>query len=176
MNALLPYRIISYLLLVVAAFFSIICLLMLLMAFANIALFFPFIIFSSVIIYIITSFIFFIKVVENKKTCKQKLIKLIRISSFITIIFSLLFLVNGLFTLYNPSVINQFVHDFFAMQKNNPATKQISTETMITTLKGVMYFMILFATTLLVHIYETYKLIKQHNSSIINNNQNTTLH
>ncbi|MBS1627707.1 MAG: hypothetical protein JSR09_09295 [Bacteroidetes bacterium] len=175
MNALIPYRIISYLLLIIAAFFSIVCLLMLLMAFANIALFFPFLVFSSVIIYIITSFIFFIKVVETRKTCKPQLIKLIKICSFVTIIFSLLFLVNGLFTLYNPTIINQFVHEFFAMQKNNPATAQISAETMIVTLKGVMYFMILFATTLLIHVYETYKLIKQYNNSITSNKQNTTL-
>jgi len=61
MKNLLAYRIISYLLLVVAALLSIVCLFALLMALTSPAAFIQVIIFASLITYIIASFIFLLK-------------------------------------------------------------------------------------------------------------------
>jgi len=91
----------------------------------------------------------------------------------VAVVFSILFLINGIFIIYNPSIIAELVHQFFEIQpKQKP---QVPFEVMVSTMKGVIYFMILFATTLFIHVYETHKLIKLYLNAVNDNNQNTPM-
>lgn len=172
MNALLPYRIISFILLIIAAIFGVLCIFMLFMALINPQLLLPVLVFSSVIVYIITSFIFFIKAVDYKKKCKPALFKWIRTTAFITVVFSLLTLTQSIFLLYSPYTFSQAITESMAMQKN---TAQLSPELLTRVAKGVLYFMVFFATTLLVHVFETFKLLKEYKRAFTTDKENDLL-
>ena len=83
MTAIAPYRIISYILLPIAALFGFMGLLMLILALSNPAIMIPTLIIMVIVVYIILSFIFFMKAVENGKKCKPTLRKWITATGII---------------------------------------------------------------------------------------------
>jgi len=164
MTAIAPYRIISYILLPIAALFGFMGLLMLILALSNPAIMIPTLIIMVIVVYIILSFIFFMKAVENGKKCKPTLRKWITATGIIAGLFSFTTLFNCIALFYAPDQIKTTIDQSMAMQKNMPA---ISSDLMVKVFKGVLYFMVFFATTLIIHVYETLKLIRQYQESFI---------
>ncbi len=167
MTAIAPYRIISYILLPIAALFGLMGLVALLFALVNPINAFMAILICVIPVYIILSFIFFINVVENSKKRKGSLKKWIIATGIITSLIAIVFLFDCITLLYTPDLIAKIAAQGMAMQKNMPP---ISSDLMIKAYKGCLYFFAFVSTTLIIHVYETFKLLKQFADSFIGNN------
>jgi len=160
MKNITGYRIISYILLPIAALFGFICLFMLLLAIANPAVLFPVLIMCAVVVYIILSFIFLIKAIDQLKKCKPSLRSWIKNTAYFSLFFSVIVLIQSIGLLYKPTDFSAAIDQSMAMQKSMAGMP--SSEVMTSVFKGVLYFMIFFATTLLIHVYETFKFLKMY--------------
>ncbi len=157
MKTINAYKIISYILLPIAGFFGLMCVFMLFLAIANPSALIPVLVLCAVVVYIIASFIFLIKGIEQLKKCKPSLRSWIRITSYFAMFFVVSVLIQSITLLYKPSSLNAFIDQAIATQKN---MNGLTTEFMMSVIKGVLYFMIFFSTTLLIHIFETFKFLK----------------
>ena len=157
MKTISGYRIISYILLPIAGIFGLMCLLMLIISLGNPATLIPVLIMCAVVVYIITSFIFLIKGIDQLKKCKPSLRSLIKTTAYISLFFIISILFQGITLLYKPSLLNSFIDQTIATQKNMTG---VTPEFMLSVVKGLLYFMIFFATTLLIHVFETFKFLK----------------
>jgi hypothetical protein len=157
MNGLTAYKIINYILLPIAGLFGFMCLVMLFMALANPAIILPVAMMSAVVVYIILSFIFLIKGISQLKKMNPSLRNWIKTTAYVTLFFSVNILISGIAYLYKPGELAQIMEQSLAMQKN---MTPVSPELLSSFFKGTLYFMIFFATTLLIHVFETFKFLK----------------
>jgi hypothetical protein len=160
MKSLTAYRIISFILLPIAGIFGLMCLFMLLFALVNPALLIPIAIFASTVVYTILSFIFFNKAIENNKKCKPSHFKWIRIAASLSLVFCFTTIFQSVQLLYSPLTLSQALTQMEEMQKKMGNT--ISFDAMMPVLKGVLYFLVIYCTTLFIHIYETFKLMRMY--------------
>jgi|GEM_PF-217292 len=153
---LMPYRILSFILLPIAALMGIVTLIALLAALVNPPLLLGVFLLSSVVIYVISSFIFLQKGIDNKQMCRHSLRDWIRVNAFVTIVFCALAFLNTATLLTNPKLFMEAVTQGLARQ--NQAL--LPEATLIKVMKGVLYFLLAFAGILLVHIVLTFRILK----------------
>ncbi len=157
MNGHNAYKTISYILLIIGGLFGFMCFIMFFMALANPSILLPVIIMMAVVAYIILSFIFFNKGMLQLKKLNPSLRSWIKTTSYFTLFFSVNILISGIVYLYNPVNLAVLMEQGFAAQKDMP---KVSPEFINGVFKGTLYFMIFFATTLLIHVFETFKFLK----------------
>ena len=157
MNGLSAYKIISYILLPIAGLFGFMCLFMIFMALANPAIILPVGIMLAVVVYVILSFIFLIKGILQLKKLNPSLKSWIRTTAYCSLFLSVNILITGSAYLYKPLDMALLMDQSLAMQKN---MTPVSPELLSNFFKGTLYFMIFFATTLLIHVFETFKFLK----------------
>ena len=157
MNGLNAYKIISYILLPIVGLFGFMCIFMIFMALANPAIILPVAIMSAVVVYVILSFIFLIRGISQVKKMNPSLRSWIKTTAYVTLFFSVNILISGIAYLYKPGELAQIMEQSVAMQKN---MTPVSPELLSSFFKGTLYFMIFFATTLLIHVFETFKFLK----------------
>ena len=157
MNGLSAYKIISYILLPIAGLFGFMCLFMIFMALANPAIILPVGIMLAVVVYVILSFIFLIKGILQLKKLNPSLKSWIRTTAYFSLFFSVNILITGIAYLYKALDMALLMVQSLAMQKN---MTPVSPELLSNFFKGTLYFMIFFATTLLIHVFETFKFLK----------------
>jgi len=160
MKQLLPYRIISFILLPIAAFFGMMVFLLLFIAMANPALLLPLFVFAGVVVYIITSFIFLQKGIDQKKVCKHSLKDLIKVNAIVSIIFGVMALVQSVGILMSPGMQKEVVAQVMLQQQNNPTV--FSEQMALKIVMGMLYFMLFFSVLLLTHIFISFRLLKTH--------------
>ncbi len=157
MKILLPYRILSFILLPVAAFIGIITIFMLIVALANPPILLVVFLFASVAIYVIASFIFLQKGIDQKQLCKHSLKDWIKVNAIVSTIFCLLFLLQSVALLSDTKLLNEALQQAITQQQ----TMMVMPEaTYLKILKGVLYFFLIFSSLLLVHIVLTFRIIK----------------
>ncbi len=154
---LLPYRILTYVLLPVAAFIGIITIFMLMIALANPSILLVVFLFASVTIYVITSFIFLQKAIDQKQLCKHALKDWIKVNAFVSIVFCMLFLIQSVTLLSDAKLLNEALQQAIAQQQNMMVLPQASYLKMV---KGILYLFLIFSSLLLVHIVVTFRFIK----------------
>lgn len=162
MNNLLPYRIISYILLLFAFILAISGIFVLLLAFANPLLIFSFLIIVFIVTYIFSSFIFLQKGINAGRKLKPKLYRNIKRTAYVALFFAVMNLFQSIMSLYNPSAINESINQMMSMQKGNISNGIVTTEMIQKTARIAMYIMAFFAATLLIHVYETFKFLKEY--------------
>jgi hypothetical protein len=160
MHSIIPYKIISYILLLFAAFFALASVAMFAFAFSNPQLFFSIFLIAIVITYIISSFIFLIKGINQNKKCSPKLQLTIKRTAYTTLFFAALTLIQSITALYNQSTIAEAINQMIDVQKNTNKTL-LTSDMMIKIVRISLYITAFFATTLLIHVYETFKFLKQ---------------
>lgn len=157
MQAPLWYKVISYIFLPIAALFGLMTIVMLLIVLANPVTLLPVFMFACVVIYIFSSFIFLQKGMIGGRMCKASLREWIKVNAYVSIGFAVLSLTQSISGLFNSATIQAFMQDASTMQKKIPT---LSTNFFINIFKGVLYFMLVFSTLLIVHILHTFKLLK----------------
>lgn len=166
MNTIKAYKIISFILAPFACFWGMAALISLFMSLMNIAFFFQALLAACITAYIILSFIFLIRGISQNKNCNPSLKKWIRRTGTISFIFTCLSLFQSLFLLTKPMTLSSIIDQMQNLQKDMP---QVDSHLIISTLRTLLYILIFFAVTLIVHYIETVKFLKIY-SSVFNKN------
>lgn len=159
MSHFLFYRILSVVLLPIAALLGIMTLCMLLMALTNPAILLPLFMFASVVIYSISSFIFLQKGINKSEACKHSLRDWIRVNAFVSIGFSVICFIQSVGLLNNPIVLNDLIIQTMSRQPDLSNDSQVI---IVKAMKGTLYFMLIFSAILLIHIIYTFRMLKIH--------------
>jgi len=158
MNPLLPYRIIGFLLFPVTALIGIFVTLAVFIALANPAMLLPIAIAATVVMYVIGSFIFLQKAIDRNQVCKSGLRDFIRVNAIVSIVFCFFCINSGIAMISNPELIRPAIKQMLEQQ---PGTG-VSEDQMLRIVKGFMYVLSVFSILLVVHIFYTFRLLKQY--------------
>lgn len=163
MNSIIPYKIISYILLFFAFIFTLSGLLVLMFALASPVLLFTFLLIAFIVTYIISSFIFLQRGIIAGKKLKPRLERNIRRTAYVVLFFAVMNLFQIISGLYHPAAINESIDQMLNLQKNSLHTATpYSPDLFHKVVKITMYIMAFGAATMLIHVYETFKFLKQY--------------
>ncbi len=159
MKQLSLFRILTFVLLPVAAIFGFMALLFLLAALSNpAALLFAFL-FSCFVIYVFASLTFVSKGIDTAHPCKASLRDWIRVNAYVSVFLGVMFLLNSLSVfLIGPVALREFVAQMLESQPNVPAT--FTPDFFIRIMKIVSGFMLVVSLILLVHIFLNFRMMK----------------
>jgi hypothetical protein len=160
-NLLVYYRIVSYVLIVIAGLLGLVDLFSLVVALSNPFLLLSVFILTGVIIYSFTSFSFLLKGIQGGRQCKPTLKDWIKVNAYVSVAFGLLVLVQNISFFSNPANMTDVLKQVNDMQ-GKLKTPGVSTQAVIGTLKGVLYFMIVYALLLLSHVFITLRLVRDY--------------
>ena len=158
MNIKLIYRILSYILLIVAAFIGIGVLAGFFIALANPALLLNIFIAAAVVMYSISSFLFLINGIDGKKQLKTGMKDFIRVNGFVALFFCIMNLFQSITVIMNPAVLNEAVTQLPQMTSG----QQLPKEMILKVLKATMWFLLFYSILLFVHIQISFRLLKQY--------------
>ena len=161
MKGLIGYRILTYILLPIELLLGFMALIMLLVALANPAALLPVFLLSCTVIYVFCSFTFLKKGIDNAKPCKKSLKDWIKVNAYVSIAFCSLSIAQSVSLLINPALINEAMTNAIEMQKSTMPS-QITPALMMQVMKGVLIFMLCFSAGLSIHIFSTFRLLKQY--------------
>ncbi|TKK67801.1 hypothetical protein FC093_13715 [Ilyomonas limi] len=157
---LIVYRVLTFILLPIAAIFGFIDLSLLLMALANPAALLPVFAIACIVIYVFTSLSFLTKGIIGGRKCKPSLRDWIRVNAFVSIAFSALGIIEYITLINNKTVASEVIKQ--AMQHQTiPAG--MSTAQLEQMLLSFLLFFFIFSVLLIIHIYMTFRLLKQFN-------------
>ena len=153
------YKIVSYILLVIAGFFALLDLILLLLAFANSTLLLAVFILTGVIIYSFTSFSFLVNNIQKNKQCKASLKDWIKVNAYVTIAFGVYFVFVSFFVWFSPTM-----HALIAEQYNQIPTKPVgfTLPMYIKMFNSIMFFFLFYALLLLSHVFISLRVVKQY--------------
>ncbi|QEC40418.1 hypothetical protein [Pseudobacter ginsenosidimutans] len=157
MKSLLLYRILSYALILVAGFLSLMLLAVIPAALANpVLLLFVFLI-ACVIIYSYTSFRFLTRGIDRRMYCKPQLRDLMKVNSYFTVGIAVLFIMQSITLLGNPHLADEAATQAL---DNMPPEANFGKEDIIKTLRFIERFFLIYGIVLLTHIFITYYYLK----------------
>lgn len=156
---LIVYKILSFVLLPVAAFFGLICLLALVTALANPSMLISVFLFACMVIYIIASFIFLTRGIDSNKHCKPVLRDFIRINGVITFVFFLMAAVSFISVKANPALLEEGMKQWTA---STTLPQGITAADLKAAMAGLLNFFIVLSVVLLVHILITFHLLRKY--------------
>ncbi|MFP5041668.1 hypothetical protein [Parasediminibacterium sp. JCM 36343] len=169
------YKVISFILLPIAALLGISCFLGFFVAIANPAGLLPICMILCAVIYIFASFSFLQKGIIKTKPCNHSLKDWIKVNAYVSVVLGFMLLLDFIQIAAQPHLLTQAIQVFqtqaATMQKTMPpdaAKMQAATlQKMPAILKGMVYFMIVFAALLLTHIGFTFTYLKKYNHLFI---------
>ncbi len=156
---LIVYKILSFFLLPVAAFFGLVCLLGLLTAISYPAMLINVFLLACMVIYIIAAFVFLTKGIDSGKPCKPVLRDWIRINGMITFVFYLLVAISFIMIKANPSLLTEGMKQW-TTGGNLPAG--VSTADLQTAMASLVNFFLVLSIVLIVHILITFHLMRKY--------------
>lgn len=157
-NNMLLYRIFSYFLLVIAILFGLVGFIRLLGALAEPVMLFEVFQIFAVVVYSVASFKFLTNGIDGKQVQQSSLRDWIKVNAFVSIFFVIGLVTASVGALINPSLITDFVGTFPVIQpKGAPPIKGV----MVTMLKAIFCFFILYAVILAWHIVLTFRFLKE---------------
>lgn len=156
---LIVYRILTFILLPLAALMGFIDLSLILMALANPAALLPVFAIACIVIYVFTSLSFLVKGILGGKQCKPSLRDWIRVNAFVSLAFSGLAVLEYITLLTNKTIIGEVVKQ--AMQQ--PTIPQGMTAAELQQiLLSFMFIFFIFSLVLIAHIIMSFRLLKQY--------------
>jgi hypothetical protein len=156
---LIVYRILTFILLPIAALMGFIDISLLLMAMANPAALLPVFAIACIVIYVFTSLSFLTKGIMGGRKCKPSLRDWIRVNAFVSIAFSALGIIEYITLLNNKTVTAEVVKQAMQQQSIPPGMTSGQLEQV---LLGFLFFFFIFSLLLIVHIFMTFRLLKQY--------------
>lgn len=156
---LTAYRILSYLLILVASFIGLGTLMLLTGAFTNPALLLSVFVAAGVVLYSFSSFQFFNKGIRRGEKMKASHKDFIKVNAYVALFFGVMNLFQSVTLIAEPKVIQQLLDQVTTgFQQPIPLKK----EELYMLIRGVLYFLLIYALVLIVHIQLTFRLIKQY--------------
>lgn len=159
MRSLLLYRILTYILLAVAGFFALMLLSILPAALANPIMLLPVFLLACLILYSYTSSRFLHRGIYGGQYCKPQLRDLIRVNSFFSMGMAVFLLMQAIMLLGNPQLREEVANQALDTM---PAEAKLSREGIISLLRFIERFFLIYGISLLTHIIITYRLLRQY--------------
>jgi len=159
MKQLTIFRILSFILVPIAALFGIMALVTLMTALANPSLLLVAFIFTAFVIYTFTSLSFLVKGIDTGRPLKPGLRDWIRVNAYVAGFMGIMCLMNVVSLLFmSESDLHEFVRKALAAQPNVPP--MLNVELFVTVLKIAAWFMGFVSIVLLAHIRINFRLMK----------------
>jgi|SRR4051812_45399718 hypothetical protein len=155
---LIIYRLLTFILLPIAAILGFLDISLLLLALANPAALFPVFAIACIVIYIFTSFSFLVKGVLGGKECKHSLRDWIRVNAFVSIAFSALGIIEYITLVKNKTIAGEVIQQAVNQQTIPQGMTAGQLEQLL--LKFLFIFFI-FSIVLIFHILMSLRLLKQ---------------
>jgi hypothetical protein len=153
------YKIMSYILLPIAALLGLFTFMFLFVALGSPAALLPVFTMAATVIYVFTSFSFLQKAIVQQRPVKAKLRDWIRVNAFVAMFVAISSLMQGVTLLASPAVMKEALDQANVMMKqmNQPVTPDL-----MQMMKGILIFIIAFASILLTHIVISFQLLKKY--------------
>lgn len=160
MKQIILYRILTYILVPVAAFLGFFTVLALFAALVNPAVLIGVFMLACIVIYTFSSLSFLNKGIIKKLPCKPSLRDWIRVNAFVSLLFASLSLFQSASLLSNPVSLQQALDAAISSQPNLPAS--LTPQLIKSVMSGSLYFMLFLSIILLIHIFFTFRLLPQY--------------
>lgn len=151
------YRIISYLLIVVACFLSLGVIMILGAAFANPAVLLSVFLVGGVVLYSFTSFQFFSKGIRKGQPMKPGKKDFIKVNAYVALFFGVMNLIQAITLIMTPVSIKDVVDQ---LGKMPGAGAGFSADQFYTIMQAICWFLIIYALALITHIQLTFRLLR----------------
>lgn len=102
----------------------------------------------AVILYAWYSFRFYREVLQQQKTVKHRLKDMVRVNGIVTLVFSVITILNVLFLLKNPALFTESIKNF-------------NVQMPVKNITGFFYAMLIYAAILFIHVVWTFSLLKK---------------
>lgn len=156
------YTLITYLLLPFTLLIGISLIPMLLIALQSLIFMLPTFITACVAIYIISSLMFIHKGLKKGTNCNPALKDWIKVNAYVTIVFAVLTLMQSSTLIANKSILLSQLDAFYAAQQQ-PMPKTVNKELLFKILNGTLIFMMVNSALLIIHLWFSFKFLKQFN-------------
>ncbi len=151
------YRLLSYLLIVVAFFIGLGVTMILPAAFSNPALLFSVFVAAGVVLYSFSSFKFLNKGIRKGEKMKPGRKDFIKVNAYVALFFGVMNLVQIITIIAEPTILNQVLNELTKMPQT---TLAISKDQLYTIIQSVLWFLLIYAIALVVHIQFSFRLLK----------------
>lgn len=153
------YRVLSFLLLPMAILFAVAVLLLIRAAFANPLLLVYLFIGASISIYTFASLNFLIRGIDGKNLLGKSSREWIIVNAFVSVIYSLLAVAQGLVVLFYPEIVKTMAEN----AKNNAGSALVlSPEQLSLYINGLSYFTLTYGVVLFIHIIFSFQYLKKY--------------
>lgn len=161
MKQLTIFRILTFILLPIAAMFGFLDVLLLVGALGNPAFLLIVFVLAAFVIYTFTSMQFLTKGIDTGRPLKQSLRDWIRVNAFVSSFMGIMFLMNALSMFFtNEVTLRQYLTQVLEAQVNVPPMLNI--ELFLRIMKLAAYFMFFLSIILLAHIFVNFRMMKQY--------------
>ena len=162
MKQLTIFRILSFILVPIAALFGILDLLVLLNALGNPAMLFIVFVIAAFVIYTFASLKFLVKGIDTGRPCSRSLRDWIRVNAYVAVFMGVMSLLNVVSILFmSETTLREFVTKALEAQANVPPMLNINL--FVSIMKIAAGFMAFVSIVLLVHIVLNFRLMKLYN-------------
>jgi hypothetical protein len=160
MKQLTIFRILTFILLPIAAVLGLLDVILIFSALANPAFLLVAFISGSFVIYTFVSLQFLTKNLETGRPAKPSVRDWIRVNAFVSLFMGVMFLMNSvsIFAMSDLS-LRQFVMQYLEAQPNIPA--KLNIEMFVSIMRGASYFLFFFSIILLAHIRINFRQLKK---------------
>lgn len=161
MKVLTIFRILTFILIPIAALLGVMDFIMLFAALANPAMLFVVFVMAGFVIYSFASLYFLTRGIDINKPCKPSLKDWIKVNGYVAGFMGLTFLTNSLNIFFlSDADLKQFLGRFLENQPSAPAA--LTPELFVQTMKIAAYFLLLIGILVLVHIPINFRLLKKY--------------
>jgi amino acid transporter len=155
------FRILTYILVPFAFFFSIVALFSLLMGLANVAYLLSGFISVAFVIYTFASLKFLNRGIDRKQACNPQLKDWIKVNAYVSSVFGLMMVLRSIqFFGDSTALVKEVMEKYEETKSSLPSP--FSGNTLQSFIKGISLVMLLMGIALLVHIQMNFRLLKQY--------------
>lgn len=160
MKQLTLFRILTFILLPIAAIFGVFDLVMLAIALSNPAMLFPVFTMASFVIYTFVSLRFLTKGIDIEKPCNNSLRDWIRVNAFVSAFMGIMLLMNTITIFFmSDAMLRQTLEQILEKQVN--VSPLLNLALFVKMMKMAAWFMLFISLILLSHIFINFRLMKQ---------------
>jgi hypothetical protein len=160
MKQLTIFRILTFILLPLAAIFGVIDLVMLAIALSNPSMLFPVFTMASFVIYTFVSLRFLTKGIDIEKPCNPSLRDWIRVNAFVSAFMGTMLLMNTITIFFmSDAMLRQTLEQILEKQVN--VSPLLNLALFVKMMKMAAWFMLFISLILLSHIFINFRLLKQ---------------
>jgi hypothetical protein len=151
------YRIISYLLIVVAFFIGLGVMMLLGAAFSNPAILLSVFVAAAVVLYSFSSFQFLNKGIRRGEKMKPSRKDFIKVNAYVSLFFGVMNIVQTVTIIAEPVLLKEVISQVAAMPE---AGINFSKDQLFNIMQSLVWFLLIYAVALVVHIQFSFRLLK----------------